>query len=240
MWRSCSHTTEDLALLRKAPTGLLKTALWRYLVWEENNKTNAPPDWVKSRDSNSKLKMLIACKCLNITLKTAANNLPSALPAISNYDDIAYTSPKHTVSPVNQRDQFEDNHEDQPPYLQCSTAENLDSNQLQFFRTVNIQINCILRTHWAIKWPFKWSGCAARSTVMEQMIQCVRLILAFGVNARWAMNNDATVSGVQYDFAQFKNISTDYLIESVCSGCLAMQIHSETNDARCFFLLLCR
>lgn len=77
-----------------------------------------------------------------------ATNLPSAVPvtaSISNYDDIAYKTKTpnanqvHTVSSsVNQRDNLEDNqHEDQSPYIQCMTAENLDSNQLQFFRTVN-------------------------------------------------------------------------------------------------------
>lgn len=37
----------------------------------------------------------------------------------------------------NQRDYFEDNHDDQPPYIQCSTIEHLETDQLQFFRTVN-------------------------------------------------------------------------------------------------------
>lgn len=84
--------------------------------------------------------------------------MPVAAASISNYDDIAYkmnANQAHTVSSstsssstttttlsssstVNQRDNLEDNHdEQQPPYIQCSTAENLDSNQLQFFRTVN-------------------------------------------------------------------------------------------------------
>lgn len=90
--------------------------------------------------------MLIACKCLNITL--TANNLPSEMPiaaSISNYDDSAYkikssnANQSHMVSSTvhNQRDYFEDNHDDQPPYIQCSTIEHLETDQLQFFRTVN-------------------------------------------------------------------------------------------------------
>lgn len=88
--------------------------------------------------------MLIACKCLNITLKSTAN-LPVAASISSNYDDIAHKTKtpnanQHTISSslsssspsVN----LEDNYEVQPPYL--STAENLDCNQLQFFRTVNM------------------------------------------------------------------------------------------------------
>lgn len=69
------------------------------------------------------------------------------MPAsISNYDDIAFktktsnANQAHTVSSVNQRDNLEDNQqheEQQPPYIHTSTAENLDSNQLQFFRTVS-------------------------------------------------------------------------------------------------------
>lgn len=90
--------------------------------------------------------MLIACKCLNITL--TANNLPSEMPiaaSISNYDDSVYkikssnANQSHMVSSTvhNQRDNFEDNHDDQPPYIQCSTIEHLETDQLQFFRTVN-------------------------------------------------------------------------------------------------------
>lgn len=99
--------------------------------------------------------MLIACKCLNVTLNSTSTKLLAAMPvataSISNYDDIAYktnasnaSQSTHTVpSPsVNQRDNLEDNRnasakEQQSTHIQCSTAENLDSNQLQFFRTVN-------------------------------------------------------------------------------------------------------
>lgn len=99
-------------------------------------------------------KMLIACKCLNITLKSTANNLPSAMPiasSLSNYDDIAFKTKSSNAnqvkaissSSVNQHgndgwpEHLEDNHDEQPPYIHSSTAENLDCNQLQFFRTVN-------------------------------------------------------------------------------------------------------
>ncbi|XP_031630563.1 uncharacterized protein LOC116345393 [Contarinia nasturtii] len=82
--------------------------------------------------------MLIACKCLNITLKSTANNLPVAV-SISNYASPNANTISSSSSPsVNQRDNLEDNHEEQPPYIPCSTAENLDSNQLQFFRTAKL------------------------------------------------------------------------------------------------------
>lgn len=94
--------------------------------------------------------MLIACKCLNITLKSTANNLPSTLPIatqLSNYDEISYkttttiTTTTTTSSNANQvhtvSSSIDDNHDEQPPYIQCTNSEKLNSNQLQFFRTVS-------------------------------------------------------------------------------------------------------
>lgn len=91
--------------------------------------------------------MLIACKCLNITLKSTANNLPSTLPIatqLSNFDEISYKATTTTTSPSSNANQvhtvsssIDDNHDEQPPYIQCTTSEKLDSNQLRFFRTVS-------------------------------------------------------------------------------------------------------
>lgn len=121
--------------------------------------------------------MLIACKCLNITLKSTANNLPSTLPIatqLSNYDDISYkttTSPSaaatatnttatstslnanqvHTVSSSS----IDNNHDEQPPYIQCTTAEKLNSNHMQFFRTVST---------WYAKCMYKKEGGGERES----------------------------------------------------------------------------
>lgn len=143
--------------------------------------------------------MLIACKCLNITLNSTANNLPVAA-SISNYDDNTFktnasnANSVHTVStpaPVNQRTtsnssgggvggRDHDNHDDQPPFVQCSTAEHLDSDQLQFFRTVNMytfwlkwcNINQLLS--WGPKLAMKlWIFCApARDRQRERDNVC--------------------------------------------------------------------
>lgn len=115
---------------------------------------------MKRRRKKHGRKMLIACKCLNITLKSTANNLPSTLPIatqLSNFDEISYkttttstSAPNanqvHTVSSSSSATSSSDeNHDDQPPYIQCNSAEKLNSNQLQFFRTVSVDefIRCI-------------------------------------------------------------------------------------------------
>lgn len=123
--------------------------------------------WQKKEKKSN--KMLIACKCLNITLKLTANNSPSAMPitaSISNYDDSAFktnasnvANQVHMVSSSvhNQREYLEDNHEDQPPFIQCSTAEHLDTNQLQFFRTVNIHLfDCSIKSNVFFNLLFCW------------------------------------------------------------------------------------
>lgn len=87
--------------------------------------------------------MLIACKCLNIILKSAADNLPSTTSAtISDYDDITIRTktsnglPSNMVSSTN--DNFEDNRQEQSPFIQESTAEKLKIDQFQFFKTVSV------------------------------------------------------------------------------------------------------
>lgn len=89
--------------------------------------------------------MLIACKCLNITLKSVADNLLSITPAsISDYDDITNSrkvsigSDQFTTMVSSTTDNLEDNRPEQSPFIQDSTADQLKGDQLQFFKTVNL------------------------------------------------------------------------------------------------------
>lgn len=87
--------------------------------------------------------MLIACKCLNIILKSAADHLPSTTSAtISDYDDITIRTktsiglPSNMVSSTNDNN-FDDNRQEQSPFIQDSTVEKLKSDQFHFFKTVS-------------------------------------------------------------------------------------------------------
>lgn len=86
--------------------------------------------------------MLIACKCLNIILKSAADNMPSTTSAtISDYDDITIRTKTSIGLPSNgmvssTNDYFEDNRQEQSSIIQASMAEKLKSDQFQFFATV--------------------------------------------------------------------------------------------------------
>lgn len=72
--------------------------------------------------------MLIACKCLNITLKSA-----------TNFDDAVFN---RQMSQANRLyDQSEntagDNNEEHAPFIPNSILEKLISDRMQFFKTVS-------------------------------------------------------------------------------------------------------
>lgn len=133
------------------------------------------------QQKNWNTKMLIACKCLNITLKSTVNNLTAPVTtasSISNYDDIAYKTKSslnanqvHTISSSTmhpRNDQLDDNHDDQPPYIQCSTAELLDINQLQFFRTVNYFWLKITYINVYIKYRGEWPSTHTHRIIIQK------------------------------------------------------------------------
>lgn len=89
--------------------------------------------------------MLIACKCLNITLESAANNLSTtANAAVLSSNDDSYemqllnaSNQVHSTAASPSIKEPEGHLQQRLPYLQSATVEKLKGDQLQFFKTVN-------------------------------------------------------------------------------------------------------
>lgn len=71
--------------------------------------------------------MLIACKCLNITLKSA-----------TNFDDAVFNRQMSRANRLyDQSENDGDNNQEHAPFIPNSTIEKLNSDQMQFFKTVS-------------------------------------------------------------------------------------------------------